>query len=331
MATFNRYKKRRELLAVGIEATRGTAASKQHVIPFLSENVQSVPGRLENESADGTNRRVNDSAIDVWHSEGPLGGKVNADIFAVLAHGMLNKVTTVDNEDGTYTHTLTRDDSVARKSLCIWSVTPAGTRLFKSVFLDNLNLRVEAGDSGAWLQFESAVKGWRHQSVAAISPSLPADTAKREFTSRMVKFYLADDVSDLASAPVIRTRSVGMALEETATPVHATGIAENDGTDGPEFDHAPQEAKADVVVTYDRDDYETGYFTNKAYACRIVAQNGDDKIEVTASKAKIVEGPKSDGLDDTVTQSLNLFFENDWANGGKDIEIKITNKLATLG
>jgi len=330
MATFKAYKKRRELVAIGVEASPGVVAVNKQTVPWLSENVQTVPGRLENESGVGSNRRVNDSAIDVFHSEGPLGGKVSANIFAILAHGMLNKVVTVDNGDGTYTHTLTRDDNAERKSLSYWVKTLAGTRLFKSVYLDNLNVSVEAGENGGWLEFESALKGWRHEDVADLVPVLPSDFAKHEYVSRMVKVYLVDTVADLATAQPLRSRSLGVQLEETATPVHHTGIPEDDGTDGPEFDQAPQEAKASVVVTYRSDEYEQGMWSNKQYVSRVVAENGNEKIEITATKTKIVEGPKSDGRDDTVTQSLSLYYEDDWENGGQDVQIKITNTLASL-
>lgn len=327
MATFSAYKKRREIIALGIEATAGTVATSQHVFPYLSENVRSIPGILENESADGTNRRVNDSAIDVAHSEGPFGGKITANMFALLAHGMLNKVVTVDNEDGTYTHTLTRDDSVARKSFSYWKITPAGTQLYKSVFLDNLNLSVETGDAGDWLKVETAAKGWKHEDVSAITPVMPTDTAESEYVSRMVKLFLADDVAGLTAALRVKVASLNLIMEETATVAHTVG---EEAGSGPEFDQAPQEARLEFVIRYKSDEYETAMWTNKKHAARIFAENGDESIEIIGTKVRFREATKSEGLDDTVTLSAALFFENDWNNGGKDIEIKVTNKLASL-
>src|SRR5690606_7270464 len=124
---------RREIAVIGVETTRGTAATKKYAFRWLNKNIRSIPSILENESAMGTDTRVNDSAIDVWHSEGPLGGKVTEDGFGYLLHGMFNKVTTANNGDGIYTHTFERDISTARKTLSLWDVRPgnAGVRLFK--------------------------------------------------------------------------------------------------------------------------------------------------------------------------------------------------------
>lgn len=327
MASFSAYKKRREVLALGVEATPGATAAKQHVFPYLTENLRSIPGVLENESADGTNRRVNDSAMDVAHSEGSVGGKVTANNFSLLAYGMFSKVDTVDNADGTYTHTLSRDDSVARKSFSAWKVTPAGTRLFKSLFLDSLNLSIETSDAGGWLQSEASMKGWKHADVAAITPVMPADSAESEYVSRMVKLYLADDTDGLGTALRMKIMSATFSMEESTTVSHSVG---EEAEGGPEFDHAPQEARIEFVIRYQKDDYETALWANKKHALQLVAENGDEKIEITGTKVRFREAVKSDGLNDTVTLSCTMFFENDWDNGGKDVEMKITNTLASL-
>ncbi|MFJ6416470.1 hypothetical protein [Paeniglutamicibacter sp. NPDC091659] len=268
---------------------------------------------------------MNDSAIDVWHSEGPLGGKVTDNGLAILMHGMLNKVTTVDNLDGTWTHSFERDDSVARKSLSYWNVGPSGTRLYNSVYMDNLNLKLEVGDNGAWFEVDTALKGWKHKDVTGVTPVF--DTADKEFTSRHVRVYLADDVAGLAVAEArVRARSITLALEETATVDHSVGELEDD----PEFDQAPQEAKGTMVVKFKKTDYEDDYFTNKIHALKIEAINGTSSISVTGTKVRFREVTRSDGRDDTVTLTISFFFEADDLNGGKDIVSEITNTLAAV-
>lgn len=324
MPAFNPYKKRRELLVLGVEATRGVAATKQYAFRWLEKGIRFMPSILENESAMGTDTRVNDSAIDVGHSEGPISGKVTEDNVGYLLHGMFNKVTTVDNEDGTYTHTFERDPSVARKTLSIWDVRPSGTNLYKSCYLDNLNFNIEVGDSGAWFECSTAVKGWKHEDVTGFTP--PAFiVGEKEFVSRMVEVRIADDEAGL-TAGKIKPRSIEFSMEETTTPDHYVGETDND----PEFDSAPQEAKGSMVVKYRSTDLEEDFFANKVHAMSITSTNGDAKIEIIGTKVRFRELTPSDGRDDTVSQTITYFFEADEANGGKDVTIKVTNNVASF-
>lgn len=323
MSTHNPYIKRRESAVIGVETTRGTVAPELYVFPWLDKNVRSIPSILENESAVGLGGRVNDSAIDGWHSEGPLGGKVNEENYGVLLHGIFPKVTTVDNEDGTYTHTFERDTATTRKTLSLYDVRPAGIRLFKSLFLDNLNLSIEVGDQGAWLQCSTAVKGWKHEDVGSLtSPSL--DPAIKEFTSRMVEVRIADDVAGLASGK-IKPRQIEFNLEETVTVDHYVGETAND----PEFDSAPYEAKGSMVVKYRSTDLEDGFFTNKVHAMSITSTNGNATIEVLGTKVRFRELTDSEAINDVVSQTISFFFEEDLEEDGADVVVKVTNTVAS--
>lgn len=324
MVAFNSYKKRREVAVLGIEATPGVTATKQYMYRWLDKSIRSIPGVLENESAVGEDSRVNDSAIDVWHSEGSLGGKVTENGIAILAHGMFNKVVTTTVSPGVYKHALTRDKTVGRKSFSFWDVRPSGTQLYKSLYMDNLNINVEVGEQGAWLQADTSLKGHKHQDVTAITPVL--DNSENEFTSRHVKLYLADNVAGFATAVPIKAKSFTLTMEETATVDHAIGEEGND----PEFDFAPYEVRGSMVVKYKKSDYEDALFTNKIHAMRFVATNGDASVEFIGTKVRFREVTNSDGRDDTVTQTISFYVEADFANGGKDMVCNITNTLATL-
>lgn len=324
MPAFNPYKGRREVAVLGIEATPGVVAAKQYMYRWLDKGLKTIPGILENESAVGQDTRVNDSAIDTWHSEGPLGGKVTENGIAILMHGMLNKVATTDNTDGTFTHAFTRDRSVARKSLSFWDVTPAGTFLYKSLYMDNLSMTVEVGEQGAWLEASTALKGWKEENVTPITPAL--DTTEKEFTSRHVSIVFADDVAGLAAAPRVKARSVELSFEESATVDHSVGEVNDD----PEFDFAPQEVKGTMVVKYRSTEFTDDYFANKIHAAKLLVKNGDSSIEIIGTKVRFREVTKSEGRDDTVAQTISFFFEADDTNGGQDVVCNITNTLASI-
>lgn len=326
MSIHNAYKKRREIAVIGVESAPGVVATTSYAFRWLNKNVDSKAGILENESGIGLNARVNDSAIDTWHSEGPLGGKVTEEGFGFLANGMFNKVTTKDNADGTFTHTFERDESVARKTLSYWDVRPAGVRLFKSLYMDNLNLNIEVGDAGAWLESSTAFKGWKHEDVASYTPPAFA-VDEKEFTSRHVKILLADDEAGLlAPTALVKARSFDWSTEESVTVDHYLGET---GAVEPEFDSAPYETKGSMVVKYRKTDFEDSYFSNKRHAMKIIVQNDDAKIEIIGTNVYFPEVTDSDGRDDTVTQTINYFFLPDLAKGGKDVIVKVTNKIAS--
>lgn len=324
MATVNPYKKRREAVVIGPETTPGTVATKQYAFRWLEKGLSPKPTILENESAMGSDVKVNDSAIDVWHSEGPLGGKVTDAGFGWLQAAMLNKVTTTLVSPGNYKHVFSRDLTVPRRSFSIWDVRPHGTRLYKSCYFDNLETKIEVSDKGAWMETKMAVKGWKHQDVPAGTVIPVFDNSEKEFTSRQVEVLLADDVAGL-TAGKIKPRSITIQQEEGATVDHSLGETNDD----PEFTFAPQEAKGSMVIKYRKTDFEDDYFVNKVHAMKIVATNGSSKIEILGTKVRFRELKDSEGRDDTVTQEISFYFEADGNNGGKDIEVTIYNTMTS--
>jgi hypothetical protein len=310
---------------IGIEATRGATATQQYAFRWLSKGIKSVPGILENESAMGNDNRVNDSAIDVWHSEGPLGGKVTETGIGYLNRGLFTKVTTTVVTPGSkYKHHFEYDSSVEAKSFSMWDVRPSTTRLFKSMVLDNLELNVEAGESGAWLEASTAVKGWKHADVTAVTPVFEVD--ETEFTSRHVKVYLAANVAGLAdlTASRVKPRSIKLQLEQPKTVEHSIG----DG-DQPEFDKGTFEAKGEMVIRYKKTDYDDEYFNNAVHAMKIVIENEGDIIEYLATKVRFRELTDSDDKDAVVTQQISFYCESDAANGGHAIVSDVTNGVAS--
>lgn len=328
MSSHSAYLKRREVLVIGIEATRGATAAQQYGYRWLTKGLASVPGILENESAMGDDNRVNDSTIDVWHSEGPIGGKVTEDGIGYLNRGIFTKVTStavLDEDDeptGMYLHHFEYDKTVEAASFHMWDVRPSTTRLFKSVVLDNLELSVEAGESGAWLEASTVAKGWKHSDVSAITPVF---VEEKEFTSRHVKVYLADDLAGLDNLVTSRVtpRSIKLTLEQSKTPDHSLG----DG-DAPEFDKGAFEAKGDMVIKYRKTDFEEDFFANQVHAMKIVIENSGTILSYTATKVRFRELTDSDDRDTVVTQQISFYCEADVDNDGHAIVADLTNTVA---
>lgn len=322
MADFDPYLKRREVVILGVEATPGTTATQQYSYRWLSKTLSPMPSFLENESGVGDDYRVNDSAIDVWHSEGSLEGKVTEDGIGYLMVPMFSKVTSTDNGDGTFTHHFERDMTVSPHTLSIWDVRPSTTRLYKHVVFDNLNLTVEAGESGSWLTSTAAVKGWKHEVVTAPTPAFVEET---EYTSRNVKVFLADDLAGLSNpASQITPRQINLVLEQTKTVDHSLGEG-----DTPEFDQAPFEARGDMVIRYKTTDFEDDFFANKVHAMKISIENNGTKLEYTATKVRFTELTDSDGRDEIVTQSISFYCQSDVTAGGQAIVADLTNSIAS--
>ena len=325
MTSVNPYLKRREAVVLARETTRGVmSTAPKYAFRWLSKGIATVPGIIENESAMGNDHRVNDSAIATNHAEGPLGGKVTEDGIAHLERAIMTKVTTTDNTDGTYTHDFEYDSTVESASYSIWDVRPSTTRLYKGCVFDNLELNIEAGENGGWLEATTAVKGWKHEDVTAV---VPVFVEEKEYTNRHVKLYLADDVAGLddLTASRVKPRSVKLIRESTKTVDHSVG----DG-DQPEFDRGVFEAKGEMVVKYRKTDFEEGYFANKIHAMKLVCENDGAIVTYTATKVRFRELTDSDDKDAVVTQSISFYCESDADNGGHAIKSSVTNTLATL-
>lgn len=324
MATFNSYMKRREAIVIGPESAPGTTATKQYAFRWLDKSLKPVYSVLENESAMGNDIKVNDSAIDVVHSEGSLGGKVTPDGYAWLQTGLYNKATTTGTGP-TYTHTLSRDLTLARRTFSIWDVRPQGTRLYKSCYLDNLETKLEVGENGAWLTATGAFKGWKHTDVAAGTVTPAFKVGELEFTSRQVEVFIADNVAGLAAGKV-KPKSITISQSQAVTVDHYLGETNND----PEFDSAPVETKCSMVIKYKSDTFDTAMAANTVKAVKIVATNGAESITWLATKARIRELTDSDGRDDVVTQEISWYFEADETNSGKDMEVTVVNSVSSL-
>ncbi|WP_373461672.1 phage tail tube protein [Arthrobacter sp. V1I9] len=321
MTAFNSYKKRREAIVIGPESAPGTVATKQYSFRWLDKGLKPIPGVLENESAMGSDVKINDSAIDLWHSEGPLGGKVTEDGIGWLGTGMFSKVTTTA-AGAQFKHVFSRDKTVARRTLSVWDVRPVSTRLYKSCYMDNLTVSLEVSEKGAWLEASTVLKGWKHEDTTGVTPAFKI--GEKEFTSRQVEVFLADDEAGL-TAGKIKPKSISIQMEEGTTVDHSIGEVNDD----PEFDSAPAEAKGSMVIKYRKTDYEDGYFTNKIHALKVVATNGTSKVEWLGTKVRFRELTDSDGRDDVVTQEISFYFEADENNAGKDIEMTVTNDVVS--
>lgn len=331
MSTHNPYLKRNELAVIAIEATRGTAPTPAYTFPWSAKGITTVPGILENESGIGNDHRVSDSAIDVMHSEGPLGGHAREEWIGWVNRGLFTKVTTTALEDGEgqptgyYQHDFEYDSTEAPATFSIWDQRPSTTRLFKACEFNNAEIMVEAGESGAWLDANVNVKGWPHEDVSPIEAPA-ADSAEKTFTSRHVKVYLADDEAGLAdtSTARIKPRRITLNLDQERTHDHSVG----DGTT-PELDKGAFDPKGSMVIKYRKTDFEEGYFQNKIHAMRIVIENGDVSITYTGTKVRFRELTDSDDMDTVVTQEISLVFESDHENDGHAITSTVINSVAS--
>lgn len=322
MTAISPYRKRQETLIIGYEPTPGTTATKQYSFRWKdSKGIRSIPGIVENDSSMGSGIKVNDSAIDVWHSEGTTGGKVTEDSLGYLIGNMLNKVTTTGSA-APYTHTFTRDQTVARRSSSIWDVRPQGTRLYNSCYFDNLDLSLEVTDKGAWFESKLSSKGWKHQDITAGTVTPAFIQGEKEFTSRQVQVYLADTVANLTTGK-IKPRKITLSFNEAVTVDHSIGEVNND----PEFTFAPQEVKGTMTIKYRSTDLETDYFNNAVHAMKIVATNGSSSITILGTKVRFRELKDSENANDTVTQDISFYFESDDTNGGQDVQVTIVNGI----
>lgn len=298
MATADQYIGRREQIGLGIESAAGTAVTPQCWMKWLDHSIQNKASIVEDESAIGVVDRVSDSAIVAKWSEGKLGGKVTSEGIGFLLYGLFGTVTTGTAVGGIYPHTFSVNQSSIPKTLTIGRSNPLAPQSHTYGVVDSVEITAEAGK---YVQVSSAIKA----RVGETSSLTPAYTStEKEFTSANITAKLAANVAGLGAASVIKSQKLTIAMERPSEAFNPLGTS-----DDPEFDRGVFEAKGELVLRYDDDQYDTAYLANTAKALLITLTNGTTTLSFTGGQVRFRELERSTDKDNVVTQTLSFYCE----------------------
>ncbi|WP_427007197.1 phage tail tube protein [Pseudarthrobacter sp. H2] len=316
MSTTNPFIGRREGIGLGIEATPGTGVASQAWMQWLDQDIQNKTTIIENESAQGTVEKINDSAIVERWAEGKLSGKVTAETCGFLLLGMFGTVVDGTITGGVYPHTFTLNQSTVPKSLSITRVNPLETQKYTYGTVESLEISAQAG---GWVEMAASVKA----RPGAAATETVAITAEKEFTSKDITLKTAVDVASLSGATAITAKSVKLQLERKAEAYFPLG------TDTvTEFMRGSFEAKGEFIIRYTDTQVETDYLANVIKAMSIKLTNGTTTLEFTAPRARFRDLQKTSDKENVITQTVQFYCEFDIASG-KAISAVLNNLRPT--
>jgi hypothetical protein len=319
----SRFGGRQVKVGIAKESSRGVAETPVYWIPHAEFGFADALNRTRLQPGVGTledSEQVHDTTK--W-AEGDLGGAVRSQAIGLLINSMLGSVSTSDDdpEAGTYTHTLTLDDSVQHPSLTLVVVTPNKTEAHRNVMLSSLEFTQELEDV---LRFTASFSGKK-----AVGFSATTDyTADYKYSKQHAQFRVSGAVSGLSSASNLSFKDFSLTMNQNVAPDDALGTVEPE-----DFNNTNLAVEGSMTLNY-TDDTWKNYQNETSYrALRAQWENTDVTIGSSTNPLLRFVMPRVDfydwspnyALDEIVSQELSYKASRDLENDQDMITVTLIN------
>ncbi|MCO4274266.1 phage tail tube protein [Pseudarthrobacter sp. HLT3-5] len=309
MATADQHIGRRVGVGIGIEATPGVTVAPQTFLRWDTNDLQPKTNVVEDDSAMGVVDEISDSGITSRWAEGTLGGKISAVDMGFFFLGHYGAVTTGAAVAGVYPHTFSVKQSSIPTTVSLSISSPLQSQRHGYGVFETLEITAE---QNGYVNFSAAVKA----RVGVTSSETVAYTAQNLFTSKHITLKIADTSAALGAAAAISALSVKFMSERPSEAVSPLGTM-----DEVEFDRGSYKANGEFVVRLKSTEYEEAFLANTVKALRISMVNGNDGLEITATKVRYRELEQSRDKNDVVTATIQYFCEYDTAVGASNVPV----------
>lgn len=309
MATADQHIGRRVGIGIGIEATPGVSVAPQTFIRWDTNDLQPRTNVVEDDSAMGVVDEVSDSGVTSRWAEGTIGGKISAVDMGFFLLGHYGAVTTGAAVSGVYPHTFSVKQSSIPTTVTLAIAGPLQSQRHGYGVFETLEITAE---QNGYVNFSSAVKA----RVGTTSTETVATTSQALFTSEHIKLRIADNSAGLTGATPVSALSLKFMSERPSETVNPLGTK-----DEVEFDRGSYKANGEFVVRLKSTEYEEAFLANTVRALRISMVNGNDSLEITATKVRYRELEQSRDKNDTVTATIQFFCEYDTAVGASNVPV----------
>jgi hypothetical protein len=312
MATADQHIARRIGVGIGIESpsTPGAGVAPQTFLRWDVIDLQPKTNVVENDSAMGVVDEVNDSATTSRWVEGTLGGKISAVDMGFFILGHYGSITTGAAVGGIYPHTGSLKQSSIPTTVTLAISSPLQSQRHSYGVFETLEINAE---QNGYVTFSSAVKA----RTGVTSTETVATTSQKLFTSENITLKIADNSGALAGAAAVSAlglKFLSSRPSEAASPLGAP-------KDAVEFDLGSYKANGEFVVRLKSTEYEEAFLANTIRALRISLVNGNESLEITATKVRYRELSKSTDKNSVVTATVQFFCEYDEAVGASNVPI----------
>jgi hypothetical protein len=262
----------------------------------------------------GRNEKFNDSAVVAKWADGKLEGKVGDITIGYLLYNIFGDLTTTANADASGNvkdHTFNITQTKVAPSLTVARKDPKTSRRHALAILADLEITAEAG---GWVK----VSGTLQAKAGVDSTETVAFVVENEFTSKHVIAKLAANVSGLAAASDIATKSIKITIKRSVNAFIPNGADEPVA-----FDIGTSEVEGEAVLRYLNTTYEDLSYANTARALQVTIKNTDVTIGTAANPGLVFTAPRvrlntfsmSTDLDNVIEQTVGISGELDLTAG----------------
>lgn len=295
---------RRAEMAVGIEATRGTAASTLFWVPRISISHDDKIEQAREEQSLGKIADSDSAYVVHRHAEGEIEAEIYDKALGVFLTSLLGAVPTTGGSDP-YTHTYTLSNSNQHKSISILTQDPDTNKMFRKAVVDSLTLTVEPNATVKWTVGFKSNSGANWGTQTASYTSLGS-----KWLHQHLGVKLAAAVGSLAAASTISLKRLELTISANTMFDDVLGTVESE-------DILNQQFSVEGTLELNKED-ETyrNYMLDGTYRAMEIKLNGGSSSIFTLQFPRVdfSEWEQDRSLNEIVTQSINFKGNYDKAN-----------------
>lgn len=295
---------RRGELAVGIEATRGTAASTLFPLPRTTISFDDRSNYALEEQGLGRIADSDSNHLVSKHADGEIEAELYDKVAGVILTSLFGD-TPSSSAGPPYTHTFTLSNTNQHKSVSLLYQDPDLTKMFRLGVVNSVSLVVEPNATVQWTVgfMSKGAQDWTSQTLNYTSLGA-------KWLHQHLQTKLAATVGALSGASVISLKR--LELNITANTSHDFIL----GTVEPE-DVLNQQFSVDGTLELNKeDDTYRDLMLDNTYRAMEIKLNGGSNSQLTLQLPRVsfTEWEQDRTLNEIVTQSINFKGHYDAAN-----------------
>lgn len=313
-------------VGIGKEITQGTAVEPTAWIPRTDFTYDERRDYVMNEEGNGSLANASNAEIVKEYSDGEIGGRVREKSTGLIFLSTLGKVTSslVSGETAVYKHEFEVDEQNTHPSLTIEFKNPIEQLAFAGSMITSLKLNAEIG---GYFDYNGSFIGEKG-ATATHTPSLVTDDV---FTSRMIKIYVADSLTNIENETPLCVESIETSIDKDVAELMCLA----DTTPSQRINKT-MTVETNLKMRY-KDLTEKALFTGgDEKAVRIVIENtsktigtgSNPSLRINMPKCVFTEWDRDASLDDVVTQDVKLTALYDTTTA-KQISMTLVNEQAS--
>lgn len=306
-------------VGVWLEASRGTKAPIVYWMPW-TDNTFIDKANIESDS--GVVDTLMDSIgseVTKQRAEGTIGGQVYPNGIGFFLKALLGAVSTTKKGEA-YEHIFSLLESNTHPTLTIGTSTPLGSNSYPLAMIEAMDLNAEVGGK---LTVSIKLKSKKGETETHTVQYLD----EHGFVANMLTVYLADSVSDLASANNICLQSLSLSISKEVKDIEC--ISRLDPID---YINTEMKIEGSMEMYFENNTYKDWFLNGTPKAMKLFAEDTkhpinsthNNTLDIDLHKVQITDWTPSFTVNDVTKQSIKFKAHYD-VKSKKAIEVRLKN------